>query len=125
MLAFSITQQMIFSGLIAGMTYAVFAAGFVLIYRCTGVLNFAQGEIGAFGAALLMLLVINYNIPYWISLALVITACALIGTAIELSVVRREKIRERVRRCRRGDHDDPLRAAKVPGQRQRLGELDS
>jgi ABC-type branched-subunit amino acid transport system permease subunit/ABC-type branched-subunit amino acid transport system ATPase component len=89
MLAFTINQQMIFSGLIAGMTYAVFAAGFVLIYRCTGVLNFAQGEIGAFGAALLALLVVNYEIPYWFALALVIAACALIGTAIELSVVRR------------------------------------
>jgi ABC-type branched-subunit amino acid transport system permease subunit/ABC-type branched-subunit amino acid transport system ATPase component len=89
MLAFTINEQMIFSGLIAGMTYAVFAAGFVLIYRCTGVLNFAQGEIGAFGAALLALLVVNYSIPYWIALVLVIAACALIGTAIELSVVRR------------------------------------
>jgi ABC-type branched-subunit amino acid transport system permease subunit/ABC-type branched-subunit amino acid transport system ATPase component len=88
-LAFTINEQMIFSGLIAGMTYAVFAAGFVLVYRCTGVLNFAQGEIGAFGAALLALLVVNYDIPYWFALALVITACALIGTAIELSVVRR------------------------------------
>jgi ABC-type branched-subunit amino acid transport system permease subunit/ABC-type branched-subunit amino acid transport system ATPase component len=89
MLAFTINQQMIFSGLIAGMTYAVFAAGFVLVYRCTGVLNFAQGEIGAFGAALLALLVVNYDIPYWFALALVILACSLIGTAIELSVVRR------------------------------------
>jgi ABC-type branched-subunit amino acid transport system permease subunit/ABC-type branched-subunit amino acid transport system ATPase component len=88
-LAFTINEQMIFSGLIAGMTYAVFAAGFVLVYRCTGVLNFAQGEIGAFGAALLALLVVNYDIPYWFALALVIAACALIGTAIELSVVRR------------------------------------
>jgi ABC-type branched-subunit amino acid transport system permease subunit/ABC-type branched-subunit amino acid transport system ATPase component len=89
MLAFTINQQMIFSGLIAGMTYAVFAAGFVLIYRSTGVLNFAQGEIGAFGAALLALLVVNYSIPYWFALVLVIAACAVIGAAIELTVVRR------------------------------------
>lgn len=89
MLALTINQQMLFSGVIAGLTYAVFAAGFVLIYRCTGVLNFAQGEIGAFGAALLALLVVNYSIPYWFALALVLIACGVIGAAIELSVVRR------------------------------------
>jgi ABC-type branched-subunit amino acid transport system permease subunit/ABC-type branched-subunit amino acid transport system ATPase component len=89
MLAFTINQQLVFSGLIAGLTYAVFAAGFVLIYRCTGVLNFAQGEIGAFGAALLALLVVNYSIPYWVALVFVLIACGVIGAAIELSVVRR------------------------------------
>ena len=72
MLALTINQQLLFSGVIAGLTYAVFAAGFVLIYRCTGVLNFAQGEIGAFGAALLALLVVNYSIPYWVALVLVL-----------------------------------------------------
>ena len=69
MLGVEITQQTIFSGVVAGLTYAVFAAGFVLVYRCTGVLNFAQGEIGAFGVALLALLVVNYNVPYWLAFA--------------------------------------------------------
>ena len=67
MLAFELTMQMPFNGIVAGLTYAVFAAGFVLIYRSTGVLNFAQGEIGAFGAALLALFVSNYSIPYWVA----------------------------------------------------------
>ena len=43
-----------------GLTYAAFAAGFVLIYRSTGVLNFAHGEMGAFGLAVFVLLLVDY-----------------------------------------------------------------
>ena len=56
MLGIEITQQALFYGAISGLTYAVLAAGFVLVYRSTGVLNFAQGEIGAFGVAVIGLL---------------------------------------------------------------------
>ena len=87
--AFELTAQMPFNGIVTGLTYAVFAAGFVLIYRSTGVLNFAQGEIGAFGAALLALFVSNYSIPYWLAFFFAVAICAIAGAAIELSIVRR------------------------------------
>ena len=58
-----ITQQAIFYGVVFGLIYAVFAAGFVLVYRCTGILNFAQGEIGAFGVALFALFHVQYDVP--------------------------------------------------------------
>ncbi len=89
MFAFELTMQMPFNGIVTGLTYAVFAAGFVLIYRSTGVLNFAQGEIGAFGAAILALFVSNYSIPYWLAFAFAVTLCALSGAVVELTVVRR------------------------------------
>ena len=38
--------QLIVLGLISGAIYALFALGVVLVYRGTGVLTFAQGEIG-------------------------------------------------------------------------------
>jgi branched-subunit amino acid ABC-type transport system permease component len=88
-LAFELTMQMPFNGIVTGLTYAVFAAGFVLIYRSTGVLNFAQGEIGAFGAALLALFVSNYSIPYWLSFFFAVAICSIAGAAVELTVVRR------------------------------------
>ncbi|HEX7097347.1 MAG TPA: ATP-binding cassette domain-containing protein [Acidimicrobiales bacterium] len=84
-----IAQQSLLVGAVTGLTYAVFAAGFVLIYRSTGVLNFAQGEIGVFGVALMALLTTQYSIPYWFALVLSVAACALIGSVIELTVVRR------------------------------------
>ena len=61
---------MLFSGIVTGLVYAVLAAGFVLVYRSTGVLNFAQGEIGAFGVALFTLLQAGYGVPYWLAFAM-------------------------------------------------------
>src|SRR5690606_31558667 len=55
----------------------------------TGVLNFAQGEIGAFGVAVFALFNAGYGIPYWLSFALAVGISALIGAVIELTVVRR------------------------------------
>jgi len=88
-LGIEITQQAIFYGVVFGLVYAVFAAGFVLVYRATGVLNFAQGEIGAMGAAIFALFHVQYNVPYWLAFACAIVATAVIGMVIELSVVRR------------------------------------
>ena len=52
-------------------------------------LNFAQGEIGAFGVALFALLNAGYGVPYWFAFALAVGASALIGLVIEMTVVRR------------------------------------
>jgi ABC-type branched-subunit amino acid transport system ATPase component/ABC-type branched-subunit amino acid transport system permease subunit len=84
-----ITQQALFYGVVSGLIYAILAAGFVLVYRCTGVLNFAQGEIGAFGVAVFALFNAGYGIPYWLSFGLAVGISALIGAVIELTVVRR------------------------------------
>jgi len=84
-----VTQQALFYGVVFGLIYAVFAAGFVLVYRCTGVLNFAQGEIGAFGVAIFALFHVQYGVPYWLAFAFATIATAIIGMVIEMSVVRR------------------------------------
>jgi len=84
-----ITLQAAVLGLVTGLTYAAFAAGFVLIYRSTGVLNFAHGELGAFGLAVFVLLINNYGVPWWPAFALSIVACSMVGMVIELIVVRR------------------------------------
>ena len=55
LLGIDVGQQMIVIGLITGLTYAALAAGFVLIYRSTGVLNFAHGEMGVFGLAIFVM----------------------------------------------------------------------
>ena len=88
-LGITVGQQTLVLGLVTGLTYAAFAAGFVLIYRSTGVLNFAHGEVGAFGVALFVLLLAQYRLNWWLSFALALAACAAIGMAIELIVIRR------------------------------------
>ena len=89
LLGITIGQQSLVLGLVTGLTYAAFAAGFVLIYRSTGVLNFAHGEVGAFGVALFVLLLAQYGLNWWLSFVLALAACAAIGMAIELIVIRR------------------------------------
>ena len=58
-----ITAQYVFRGFIEGLTYGMVALGLVLIYKASGVINFAQGQFGAFGALLMTLLSHNYGIP--------------------------------------------------------------
>ena len=89
LLGITIGQQSLASGLVSGLTYAAFAAGFVLIYRSTGVLNFAHGEVGAFGVALFVLLLAQYRLNWWLSFVLALAACSAMGMAIELIVIRR------------------------------------
>ena len=89
LLGLEIGQQSIVIGIIAGLTYAALAAGFVLIYRSTGVLNFAHGEMGFFGLAIFVMMIINYELNWWVAFVLAIAGTALIGMAVELIVVRR------------------------------------
>ena len=89
LLGITVGQQSVALGIVTGLTYAAFAAGFVLIYRSTGVLNFAHGEVGAFGVALFVLLLAQYSVNWWLSFLLALAACAAIGMAIELIVIRR------------------------------------
>lgn len=82
-------QQAIVIGLITGLTYAALAAGFILVYRSTGVLNFAHGEMGVFGLAIFVMMIVNYNVNWWVAFGLAIAGTALIGMIVELIVVRR------------------------------------
>ena len=65
------------------------ALGLVLIYKASGVINFAQGQFGAFGALLMTLLNFNYGIPIGVGLPLAILCGAALGGVTELLVVRR------------------------------------
>jgi ABC-type branched-subunit amino acid transport system permease subunit/ABC-type branched-subunit amino acid transport system ATPase component len=87
--AFELGREFIFRGVVEGMIYALVAMGLVLVYRATGIVNFAQGQIGAFGALLMASLAVNYDIPYALTFPLAIVSGAALGAAIELLVVRR------------------------------------
>ena len=84
-----LAQQDLVIGLITGLSYAALAAGFVLVYRSTGVLNFAHGEIGFFGLALFVMMIVNYGVSWWLAFFVAVAATAVIGMAVELIVVRR------------------------------------
>lgn len=82
-------SEIVVVGLMTGLIYGVLAVGLVLIYRATGVINFAHGEIGAFGAAVLAILVLDYRWNFFVALTFVLVIGALIGAVVELGVIRR------------------------------------
>jgi ABC-type branched-subunit amino acid transport system ATPase component/ABC-type branched-subunit amino acid transport system permease subunit len=88
-LAIALSQQDLLIGVVKGLTYAALAAGFVLIYRSTGVLNFAHAETGALGVAVFVLLLVRYDINWWLAYAIAIAVGAVTGMIIELLIVRR------------------------------------
>ena len=76
-------------GLITGMTYGILAVGLVLIYRSNRIINFAHGEIGAFSAAVLGLVVNDAGVPYWLAFPFALLVGGGIGAISEITVVRR------------------------------------
>jgi ABC-type branched-subunit amino acid transport system permease subunit/ABC-type branched-subunit amino acid transport system ATPase component len=82
------SPEVLTTGAITGLIYALLAAGLVLVYRSTGVINFAYGELGALCAAVLAKLV-DIGWPFWLALLAAVGLGAVLGGAIELLIVRR------------------------------------
>src|SRR5579864_2951252 len=88
-LGWNISLETVTIGVLTSLTYAVLAAGLVLVYRATKVINFAHGEIGAFGAALLAKLVLDEHWNFFVALAAMLALGGAIGAVVELGVIRR------------------------------------
>ena len=89
MVAFQLPVPVFVLGLVAGSTYGILAVGLILIYRTNRIINFAHGQIGAFGAAVLGLSVLEWHVPYWLGFPVAIALSALVGMLVEIGVVRR------------------------------------
>ena len=95
-LAFIFNAQTVFDGAVFGLTYGMLAAGLVLVYRSSGIISFAYAEIGAFAAALLAVMVLDWSWPFLPALLVVTLVGALMSAVVELTVVRRLKDAPRV-----------------------------
>jgi branched-chain amino acid transport system permease protein len=81
--------QLVFAGLALGSRYALVALGFVVIYRATGVINFAQGGLVALGAYLAYQLTQETGLPFALGTLGALAGCALLGALIERFLLRR------------------------------------
>ena len=79
--------QTIWEGLVAGVLYALIALGFVLIFKASGVFNFAQGIMVVF-AALTLVGLAEKGVPAYLALALTIGVMFVLAVAIERVVLR-------------------------------------
>jgi branched-chain amino acid transport system permease protein len=80
--------EVLIGGLLAGIMYSMVAIGFVLIFKASGVFNFAQGSFVLF-AALTYVSLVERQVPAWLALAITFTAMVLLGVAVERCVLRR------------------------------------
>jgi branched-chain amino acid transport system permease protein len=80
--------QQIVAGLASGGIYALLALALVLIYRATGIINFAQGEMAMFSTYILWALTANHGWPYWPAFAFTLLASFVGGAGIYQTVIR-------------------------------------
>jgi branched-chain amino acid transport system permease protein len=80
--------QLVINGLAVGSIYALVALGFVVIYKSSGVLNFAQGEFLLLGAYAFWFIVDHYHVPIAAGLLLTLLFSVLLGLAMERIILR-------------------------------------
>ncbi len=79
--------QVLWDGFVAGILYALIALGFVLIFKASGVFNFAQGIMVVF-AALTLVGLYEKGVPAWAALILAIALMGVLALGVERLVMR-------------------------------------
>lgn len=83
--------QLLVSGLANGCVYGLIALGFVLIYKATEALNFAQGDMMMLGAFVTLGLTNDHYwaLPFWASVPIALLLMGAFGYALEITLLRR------------------------------------
>jgi branched-chain amino acid transport system permease protein len=80
--------QLLISGISQGCVYGLIALGFVLIYKATEMVNFAQGDIMMLGAFVALTFIVDLGWPFAWGVLATLAVMALIGVAIERLLLR-------------------------------------
>src|SRR5476651_2221458 len=80
--------EVLIGGLLSGVMYALVSIGFVLIYKASGVFNFAQGAMVFFAALTCVGMVDKFGVSIWLAIPLTMAVMVVLGLAIERVVLR-------------------------------------
>lgn len=80
--------EVVLSGLMAGVMYSLVALGFVLIFKASGVFNFAQGVMALFAALTLVGFMDEFGMPVWLAIAGTILVMIALAWLIERLMLR-------------------------------------
>lgn len=80
--------QLLLSGIALGCIYGLIALGFVLIYKATETVSFAQGDLMMLGAFTAFAGMTLFGLPFWLAAILAVVAMAAFGMLVELAVIR-------------------------------------
>jgi len=82
------TLVLVTNGLMIGLMYALIALGFVLVYKATDAINFAQGEFVMFAAFIAAAGAYVADLPFWACALLAVLCMAAFGFGLERVVLR-------------------------------------
>src|SRR5947199_3850071 len=80
--------QLLVNGLVVGTLYGVVAMSFVLIYKATQVVNFAQGELLLIGAWVCWALLAKYQVPFWVGMPMTLVVMFVFVISILILILR-------------------------------------
>lgn len=80
--------EVVISGLLTGVMYSLVALGFVLIFKASGVFNFAQGVMALFAGLTLVGLMDEFGFPAWLAIGCTLVVMFVLAVAIERWVLR-------------------------------------
>lgn len=80
--------QLVINGVIIGVLYGVVAMSFVLIYKSTQVVNFAQGEFLLIGAWVCWALLVKFGLPFWLGFLITLAFMFVFGVLLQVVVLR-------------------------------------
>ncbi len=80
--------QVLVTGVGQGCLYGLIALGFVLIYKATEIVNFAQGDLLMLGAFFAVSFISILGLPYWLGFLLAVLSMAVFGYLLDKFVIR-------------------------------------
>ena len=89
LLPMGVPLGVVLQGVVLGALTAFTAMGLVLVYRTSRIINFAQAEIGGLAAAVAVVMVTGWHLPYFAALPVGLAAAVATGWCIDATVVRR------------------------------------
>ena len=82
------TLVLVTNGLLIGLMYSLIALGFVLVYKATDAINFAQGEFVMLAGFLVAGLIALAGAPFWVAVAVAVAGMVAFGFGLERVVLR-------------------------------------
>ncbi len=82
-MTFEIFMQQLANGISIGSLYALIAIGYTMVYGILRLINFAHGDIFMMAAYFMVFSMVNFNLPWYVSMVIVIIATIMLGVLIE------------------------------------------
>lgn len=84
----ALATQLVLNGLLVGAIYALAALGFVLVYKATSIMNFAQGELVLLGGYLGVWLALDLRLPFFMTFILTLVLASFFAFVVERLILR-------------------------------------